>query len=251
LRHAAGFAHANVERWSRGTSPLHSVDARAKLGALLVFLTAIATTPERISTSGRGPWIYGGYFALLLVAIAIARLPLSGMLGRAALVLPFSAVFALVTWWGGDARGARVLATKSFLSVLGALTLAASTPWVRVLDALATLHVPRPLILVIQFIGRYLFVVTDQAARMRMAAQSRQGAAHYPIGGARGLHAASGAVGVLFARSWERADGIYRAMLARGFTGRYPAPGRSAFQTRDAAFLSVSVAATVAIRVAL
>ena len=251
MRHAPGFAHANVERWSRGTSPLHSVDARAKLGALLVFLTAIATTPEYVSTSARGPWIYGGYFALLLAAIAIAQLPLPGMLARAALVLPFSAVFALVTWWAGDARGALALGTKSFLSVLAALTLAASTPWVRVLDALATLHVPRPLILVIQFIGRYLFVVTDQASRMRMAALSRQGATRQPIRNARGFHAASGAVGVLFARSWERADGIYRAMLARGFTGSYPVPAAAPLHARDAAFLGVSVAATVAIRVAL
>jgi cobalt/nickel transport system permease protein len=143
-----------------------------------------------------------------------------------------------------------VLAAKSFLSVLAALTLAASTPWVRLLDALATLHVPRPLVLVIQFLGRYLFVVTDQASRMRLAAQSRQGAGRRQ-GLVRRFHAAAGAVGVLFARSWERADGIYRAMLARGFTGSYPAPPAASFHARDAAFLGLSVAATVAVRLAL
>jgi cobalt/nickel transport system permease protein len=232
------------------------VDARAKLIALLVFLTALATTSERLPGPARVAWSFAAYFVLLLAAIAGARLPLRAMLARAALVLPFSAVFALVTWWTGDPRGALVLAAKSFLSVLAALTLAASTPWVRLLDALATLHVPRPLVLVIQFLGRYLFVVTDQAAQMRLAAQSRQGTArHQGLGlcknGTRRFHAAAGAVGVLFARSWERADGIYQAMLARGFTGSYPAPAAAPFQARDAAFLTVSVAATVAVRVAL
>jgi cobalt/nickel transport system permease protein len=237
--------HAHVEQWSRGTSPLHAVDARAKLGALLVFLTALATTTERI------PWIYAAYFALLLAAIGIARLPVFAMLRRAALVLPFSAVFALVTWWAGDPRAALVLAAKSFLSVLAAVTLAASTPWMRLLDALASLHVPRSLILVIQFVGRYLFVVTDQASQMRMAAQSRQGAGRPSKNLKRSFHVAAGAVGVLFARSSERADGIYRAMLARGFAGRYPAPAAFEFHTRDAAFLGVSAVATLAVRLVL
>jgi len=232
----------NVERWSRRSSALHSIDARAKLGALLVFLTAVATTSER------APGIYAGYFVLILGAIAMARLPIPAMLARATLVLPFSAVFALVTWWAGDVVGALVLVAKSFLSVLAALTLAASTPWVRLLDALASLHVPRPLLLVIQFLYRYLFVVTDQAARMRLAASSRQGTGKR---WARGFHAAAGAVGVLFARSWLRADGVYRAMLARGFTGRFPALTVTPFHSRDAVFLGLSAAATVALRLGL
>ena len=155
---------------------------------------------------------------------------------------------------GRSTGSAGILAAKSFLSILAALTLAASTPWTRLLDALASLHVPRSLVLVIQFLGRYLFVVTDQAGQMKLAAQSRQGTARRHVlarSGTRGFHAAAGAVGVLFARSWERADGIYRAMLARGFTGSYPAPPAVRFRARDAAFLGVSIAATLAVRLAL
>ena len=238
--------HTSVERWSRGSSPLHSVDARAKVIALLVLLTAIATTSEL------SPWIYCGFFAFLLAAIVVARLPVLAMLARAALVLPISAVFALMAWWAGNPSAALVLVAKSFLSILGALTLAASTPWVRLLDALAFLRVPRPLLLVIQFLARYLFVVTDQVAQMRLAAQSRQGAVRgMHRKWTRGFHAAAGAVGVLFARSWERADSIYQAMLARGFTGRFPVPAAVPFLARDGAFLCLSIAATVAIRLAL
>jgi cobalt/nickel transport system permease protein len=161
-------------------------------------------------------------------------------------------VFAVMAWWTGDAAGALALVVKSFLSVFAALTLAASTPWGRLLDALALLRVPRPLLLVTQFLGRYLFVVTDQAVRMRLAAQSREGARRgMRKRSALAFHAAAGAVGVLFARSWERADGVYQAMLARGFTGRFPTPAAMPFLARDAAFLGLSVAATVAIRLSL
>jgi cobalt/nickel transport system permease protein len=216
------------------------MDARAKLIALLVFLTAVATTAKHV------PRIYGGYFALLAAALFMARLPVLALLTRAAWVLPFTAIFAAMTWWAGDFAAALILVVKSFLSILAALTLAASTPWTRLLDALQFLRVPRPLLLVIQFLARYLFVVGDQVAHMRQAAYSRGGA-----NSAHAFQAAAGAIGVLFARSWERADGIYQAMLARGFTGRFPAPGAVPFVARDAAFLCLSIAATVLVRLAL
>ena len=85
-------------------------------------------------------------------------------------------------------------------------------------------------------------------AHMRLAAQARGGIGKSSL---PGFHAAAGAVGVLFARSWERADGIYQAMLARGFTGRFPAPQAVPFVARDAAFLCASVSVTIAVRLAL
>jgi cobalt/nickel transport system permease protein len=157
------------------------------------------------------------------------------------LVLPFSATFALITWLSGDPARALALAEKSFLSGLAALLLIATTPLTPLLAALESLRLPRLLILVIQFLYRYLFVISEQAQHMRLAAQSRHSA-----GGS--FAAAAGALSVLFARSWERADGIYRAMLARGFTGRFSAPQRPHLHLADAAFLAAVIAACFAIR---
>ena len=70
-----------------------------------------------------------------------------------------------------------------------------------------------------QFLHRYLFVVSEQAQHMRLAAESRGSA-----GGSRfrrwRVRAATGALAVLFARSYNRAEGTYRAMLSRSFEGR-------------------------------
>ncbi|HEY7337848.1 MAG TPA: energy-coupling factor transporter transmembrane component T [Bryobacteraceae bacterium] len=231
--------HVVVERWSRAASPLHSLDARSKLGVLLAFLIAVSTTPARAQLA------FCAYAALIVAAMTASRLPLGGLARRAALVLPFSATFAAITWWSGEPLRAAALAEKSFLSGLAALLLIATTPLTQLLAALETLRAPRLFILVIQFLYRYLFVISEQAQHMRLAARSRSSA-----GSARVLHfqAAAGAVGVLFARSWERADGIYNAMLARGFSGRFSSAVRPHFHARDFAFFGVAFAICAGIR---
>jgi cobalt/nickel transport system permease protein len=127
----------------------------------------------------------------------------------------------------------------------------------RLLAALETLRVPQILILVTQFVYRYLFVISEQAQHMRLAARSR--GANFTAR-SRGLNAAAranafqgaaGALSVLFVRSWERADGIYRAMLARGFTGRFAPAVRPHLHAADVGFLAAAVAACVTIRIAV
>lgn len=233
--------HLVIDRWSRESSPLHARDPRAKLAVLLIFLVAVSTTPPRAQVA------FVGYAALLVLAVYVSRLPLRGLAGRAALVLPFSATFALLTWWSGDALRALALAEKSFLSGMAALLLVSSTPLTAWTAALESWRVPRMLILVIQFVYRYLFVIAEQAQRMRWAALCRRGNQR----GYFDFSAAAGLLGVLFARSWERADGIYHAMLSRGFHGRFvPAPP-APFRGSDAMFCSACFAGCLAIRLLL
>jgi cobalt/nickel transport system permease protein len=239
--------HVVLERWSRGASPLHRLDARAKLASLLIFLVAVSTTAPASQAA------FAGYAMLLGAALLATGLPVAGIVGRAALVLPFSATFALITWWVGEPMRALSLAEKSFLSGLAVLITMATTPLAQLMGALDAARVPRPLLLVIQFLYRYLFVISEQAQHMRWAARCRQGTSRQGAGrrGIARFHAAAGAVGVLFARSWERADGIYRAMLARGFTGRFPALAAARFGWRDAVFVCACGAASLAVRLGL
>ncbi len=232
--------HVVVEAWSRRASPLHARDARAKLGALAAYLVAISTTPANAQPA------FGAYAALLAGAIVISKLPPAALLRRAALVLPFSASFAIITWWAGEPMRAISLAEKSFLSGLAALLLIATTPLTALLRGLEWFRVPRPLLLVIQFLYRYLFVISEQAQHMRLASRCRRG-----TGRIGGFQASAGTLGVLFARSWERADGIYEAMLARGFSGRFPLLESPRFAPPDALFLMIATALAVGIRIAL
>jgi len=106
--------------------------------------------------------------------------------------------------------------------------------------------VPRFLLMVAQFVYRYLFVISEEAQHMRVAAASRAG-----TGRARGavFRAAAGALAVLFARSYERASAIHRAMLARGFEGRFRLIAAPRLGAADAVFVAAA-AVPLALRIA-
>lgn len=230
-----------VEKWSLQDSLLHRRDPRAKLLALLLFLSVVATTQ---SFSIPGPL----YLALLLVAASAARLPVLGALTRAAVVLPFALVFALVVSLAGHADRVFPLVGKAYVSALAALLLVATTPMPKLLHGLGRLRVPRFLIMVGQFLYRYLFVIVEEATRMRTAALSRGG--FRPGTSLQHRFGASAALlGSLFARSYARAERIHGAMLARGFDGRFPVMGGLRFGWGDAVFLLLAIVPPFAVRI--
>jgi len=231
--------HVILERWSRAESVLHRRDPRIKLVAVLVFLAVVATTTPLA-------WrCFAVYAGVLVVATRLAGLPLVGLISRAALVLPFCAVFAITTWLIGDHARAVGLIEKAFLSAWTGLWLAGTTPLPRLLRAAEWLGVPRMLILVIQFLYRYLFVLSEQGQHMRLAASCRAGV----NGAGRALfRAAAGALAVLFARSYQRADGIHRAMQSRGFTGAFPAVALGHMTVADAGFLALALIPVIVVR---
>jgi len=200
--------HVQLEQFARRASYLHDVDPRAKVAALGLFLVSTGTLPAV------NLWAYLGFSLILLVGVALGNLPLPFLLARASAVLPFSLTFALISWIAGDTQRAIALAAKSFLSTFAVLLLIGSTPLPDLLRALASLGAPAVLLMVIQFLYRYLFVVVEQAVRMRLAALCRGGSA-YSGGHSSAFQRAAGALSVLFARSYGRAEGIHRAMLAR------------------------------------
>jgi cobalt/nickel transport system permease protein len=232
--------HVLLDRWSQGASPLHLLDARAKILTLLVFLIVLATTP------GDAVAVLATDAALLAAAILIARLPFGGILWRAMVVLPFSLTFALISWLAGDPLRALALVEKSYISTVAALLLAGVTPLPLLLGALERLGTPRLLVLVAQFLYRYLFVLSEQAQHMRLAAACREGDASRRRGSR--FRVATGALAVLFARSYERAEGIHRAMLARGFSGRFSLLHAARFGARDGAFLILVSAFLILVR---
>ncbi len=234
--------HVTLDRWSRGQSLLHRRDARVKVLALAAFLMAVATldSHQQMALVACG--------ALLAAGILASRLPSGAVLARAAVVLPFSGAFAIFSALAGQPERAVELVEKSYLSACAVLVVAGTTPVTDLMGALESLRVPRFVVLVVQFIYRYLFVVSEQAQHMRLAAASRGS------GGARGgqgrFRAAAGALAVLFARSQARAEAVYRAMAARGFTGRIPQLSAPHLHRADVVFLIVAAGAAALIRIA-
>jgi cobalt/nickel transport system permease protein len=193
-------ADFRFDAWSRGTSLLHRASPLAKLIATLVLLVVTATWPRA--------WTL---FLLALLLMLAGRLPVGSLAARAALVLPFTAVFAALTALAGDPARAVALLWRSTLSALWVVLLMATTPLDEVLASAQRLGAPRLVVEVMHFTWRYLGVIGQQAWRMRTAALAR--------GAERSFDVSAASLAALFASSYVRAGRIHRAMAARGAGG--------------------------------
>jgi len=235
--------HVTLDQWSQGRSPIHRRDPRVKIVCLMVFLVVLATAHRQLT------WLYAGLLAILLVTAWQARIPLAGAIARAGVVLPFTAVFAVVSWMAGDPARAAALVMKSYLSALAVLLLVSTTPLPVLLRGFEMSGAPRFLLMVAQFLYRYLFVISEEAQHMRKAALARGATVGGLAGNAARFRAAAGALAVLFARSYARAEEIHRAMLARGFPGFFRPLVELHFHRADITFLVAGSLAPVILRV--
>jgi cobalt/nickel transport system permease protein len=237
--------HVVLDRWSRGESVLHRRDARAKTIAVLIFLMALATAQRAFLPLSLC------YLGILAATIIAAGLPLGAAFKRAAVVLPFTAVFAAISLAAGEPMRAAALVGKSYLSALAVLVLVSTTPLPELLRGLERMGVPRYLLMVAQFLYRYLFVISEEAQHMRAALQAKSGTLRRALWDRGKFAAAGGALGVLFARSYAHAEGIHQAMLARGFRGHFLTLSGRSFGRADVFFVAAALTVVVGARAAL
>jgi len=65
---------------------------------------------------------------------------------------------------------------------------------------------------------RYLFLLSDEAQRIREAQLSRLGHCSW----LKGMRSYGVLTGMLMARSYDKAEAVYQAMAARGYRGTLP-----------------------------
>lgn len=231
-----------LEEWAQRDSFLHRRDARGKALSVLIFLVAVATIPPA------SPFAFLPVFAVLGGAILLSGLPVSEILLRASLIIPFPLFFAIVGWLeNGNVLFAMALVVRSYISAVAVVLLMGVTPLPELLRALRGLGVPAVLVMVLQSLVRYLRVIVDHAMRMRRAALCRDAGGQ--LRNRKSLwRRASGALAVLFGRSYARAEGVHRAMLARGFQGEFISPRPARFTATDWTFLCVALFAVVGAR---
>jgi cobalt/nickel transport system permease protein len=243
--------HDFVDRYARLKSPVHSLDARAKAIALFALIIACVTTP---ATAWWPVCIYAGILAIITVA---AHIPWRYVLTRVLIVLPFIVVVAVFVPFmrGGGMvhigaltlpkHGLLVLwnvVSKSIISVWAIILLSNTTVFSDLMHGLERLHVPKFFTIVSAFMYRYVFIIIDEAERMKRARDSRG------FSGRWLWHAkvVGHIIASLFLRSQERAERVYQAMSARGFDGTFPRWRESHFMVRDYFFMSIVVLTALA-----
>jgi cobalt/nickel transport system permease protein len=205
-----------LEPQSAGAGILHRLDARTKLVVSLAFVLCVIATPI-------GSWTALGFEGLVLAfVVGLAGIPPRD-LGRR--WLAFFAFFGFLTFMVAPAHPARFryglwvvaasILIKNSLALLIMLVLAATTPFHKLLSALRKLSVPPVLVATLQFMDRYRHVLMDELERMSIARRART----FDRGGSLAWSLLTGLVGMLFLRTFERAERVHGAMVARGWTG--------------------------------
>ena len=207
--------HDFLDRYSRLDSPVHRLPAAVKLVTALGLVIATVMVP--ISAVA--------YFILLagfLVGVAAAsKIPSRFLVKRLLLLEPLVLGVAVLSIF--QPEGGRVFAAivvKSTLCLFTMVVLSNITPFAELLGALKRARVPALLLSTLALMYRYLFVLIDEAERMKRARASRTFMTRRTPLAQTYAHAwktLATVIGQLFVRASERAERIYAAMSARGW----------------------------------
>jgi cobalt/nickel transport system permease protein len=238
-------------------SPVHRLDARAKLLGLAGLTVVAATAP-------RAAWPLLAGCAALLGAVALAaRVPAGVLWRRVAIVLPVVALAAVsvpfvhtggaehavgplrVSDAGLAVFGAAV--AKAGVGALSAALLAATTTVPAALEALRRLRAPALLVAIAGVTWRYVFVLAGEVGRMRTALAARGHRPRHLLHGAATGRLAT----ALFLRAHSRGERVHVAMAARGWSGTPPRAVARSLTRADAAFLAVLAGLPLIARIGL
>jgi len=236
--------HAFLDHHSRIDSPIHRLDAKAKIIVFFAFiLVGVSSPPSSFSL-----------FALLAVGLVtmtlVARLPLGHMMKKVLIVLPFIFFVALSVPFirrdGGEPfafcglsvsrSGLLILwnaLAKASLGVFSIILLYSTTTFPKLVKGMEQLRLPRVFTVLFSFMYRYSFILIDEVQRMKRARDSRC------FGGAWlwQVRTIGHMVGTLFVRSYHRGERVYLAMLSRGYDGTMHVMDSDRFGKKEGVFL--------------
>ncbi|OHB55491.1 MAG: cobalt ECF transporter T component CbiQ [Planctomycetes bacterium GWF2_50_10] len=221
--------HAHIDKLAYQDSPIHRLDARVKLIAILAYTVFVIAVP-RYSVSILACYAVAP-FAMLTVAGVSFRFIAKHLL----IVSPFIAVLAISSIYYNRtpvqlALGPWVidttLGTLQFCNILGKffctmaalMALVCTTRFSDLLAAMQSLKVPHILVTQLGFLYRYIFILID---RIHHIIRARSMRTLRRLGFKTELSVASAMVGSLFISTLEASGRINMAMQARGFDGTF------------------------------
>ena len=238
--------HSFLDQYSDRDSFVHRLDPRTKLITAFLFILAVALTSLAVWPA------FVVYFVIIATLILLSRVPVLYVLKRSLVIMPFVVLIAIfipffkegeiagsynIWMWQVSVThsGLQVLwniLAKAWLSILSLILLTSTTKIAELLKGLEQLRMPRVMVMILSFMYRYIFVLVDEAMRMKQARDSRN------FGGRRlwQLRTIGNMTGTLFIRSYERGERVYAAMLSRGFDGQSRTLNRLSFRMADTCF---------------
>ncbi len=214
-----------IDRYIELASPFHSFDPRAKIVSFLFLILSIVLLRDL-------KLCFVGFFVALLF-LFFSKVPLRFFTSYMRWIFPFVFLFIVIMPFTVEGKEifslynlkftyeglkyGTIIALRATSAAILVFVVVSTTRFADIMKALYELKVPNLLIQMLMFSHRYIFVLREEAQKMLIAMRSRG----FDIGtNLYSLRNLGRVIGMLFIRSYERADRVYHAMRARGYGGK-------------------------------
>ncbi len=235
---AANFRR--LDQLARADTAIHRLDARAKVVATLAFIVVVASF-DRYTVAALLP-----FFIFPIVLAALGKLPTAYVARNVGVAIPFVLAIGLLNPLFDQQVLVKLgsipisagwisclsIVVRAVLTLSAALILIGVTGFPAVCEALERLGMPKVLAMQMQFLYRYLFVLIEDARRSVRALELRS------CGRSPRLPTVASLIGFLLLRTWQRADRIHMAMLARAYHGDFHSRMAGNFGSGEVAFVA-------------
>ena len=242
------------EPFSTGNSQIHRLDPRFKVVSATVYAFVVAL-------SNNFPVLIAALiFSFALVGVC--RLDFLEVTKRVALVNGFIVFlwFVVPLTYNGQPlfylgpfevsrEGVLVSARitlKSNAILLAFIALIASNTVATLGNALGRLKVPEKIIYLLLLNYRYIFVMEEEYRRLLRSASIR---GFRPSSNLHTYKTYAYLIGILFVRASDRAERVYKAMVCRGFSGRFYSLHKFSFSRLDLIWLVVMTMAIIGLEI--
>ena len=236
------------EQFSTGNSLVHNLDPRVKITVAILYSIVVAVSSNFLALL---PALGVSVFLIVLSKLSIRKvlhrlLLVNGMIIFLWVFLPFT--YKGEAWFtigplAGTKDGvlyASQITVKCNAILLAMIALLSTTPIFTLGHAMGQLYFPDKIIHLFLFTYRYIHVIFQEYRRLTNAMRIR---GFMPGTNLHTYRAYAYLVGMLLVRSYDRAERIHKAMLCRGFHGRYYILAQFSIKIGDIIYLSLMLSA--------
>ncbi len=236
------------EEFSTGKSFVHGLDPRIKIIVAALFSVVVATSTNLLALI---PALAVSLFLIVLTKLSTRKvfyrlLLVNGLILFLWLLLPFTfkgeTLFTIGPLVGtkGGVMYASQITVKCNAILLAMIALLATIPVFTLGHAMSKLYFPEKIIHLFLFTYRYIHVIFQEYHRLINAMRIR---GFIPGTNLHTYRTYAYLLGMLLVKSYDRAERVHKAMLCRGFSGKYYTLSRFSVKIRDILYLSLMLAA--------
>lgn len=183
------------------------------VGILTIFIMGFAT----VRSSGISMKKYIKLLMIPLVFLIIGTITV--IINRFDIGHPLLAGFHIGNFSYGVDKGSLITGLTLITRALGAVSsmyfLALNTPMIDLFEFLRGTKLPTLLVSLMELIYRFIFIIWEEAANMRIAQESRLGNIDFKTA----VRSTGQMISMLFLRSYRRADSVFMSLESRGYDG--------------------------------